>query len=458
MREAIVAVAVLVSVAAGIPRGHGDAPKGVALADLTWPDAEPWLTPSTVVVIPLGAGALEQGPHMKLNSDERLARYLASRVQASSAAVIAPSLAYHAYSAYAAYPGSTSLTDTTARDLTAGAVRSLARFGPRRFYVLNTSPSTLGALSTAAKALSEGGILLGYTDPDYWTKGSSVLRQRPIGAGHAEEAATSMMLFVDPAAVDMKRATREYAPGRGPLVRDSSGNGVPSKSGTLGDATLATAEKGKVLVDALVAGILDDIEKVRSAPLPAIRATAPAPPPAPTPARAAVPQEHKGPGGCTDSDDRAIRNVGAKFTTYWANQMPIELSNLFTPNGDMRHPDGSIERGRETIRSNRANLFTRHEYDGSKHPVDLADVRCLGTDTAIADGKWELRLQDRPQTTPGRGLSVAKNNAGLCTLIMVKTDGDWFIEAWRYTLNPQEGPPAPIFLSKPGYPGRGGGL
>src|SRR5262249_61291735 len=84
-------------------------PRGVALADLAWPDAEPWLTASMVVVIPLGAGALEQGMHMKLNSDERLARYLALRVQAASAVVLAPSLNYHAYAAYAAYPGSTSL-------------------------------------------------------------------------------------------------------------------------------------------------------------------------------------------------------------------------------------------------------------------------------------------------------------------------------------------------------------
>src|SRR5215203_456054 len=50
---------------------------GVTLGELTWQEAEAILTPSAVVVIPLGAAALEHGPHMRLDNDERLARHLA---------------------------------------------------------------------------------------------------------------------------------------------------------------------------------------------------------------------------------------------------------------------------------------------------------------------------------------------------------------------------------------------
>jgi len=39
-------------------------PKGVLLEDLTWQEAEKVLTPSTVVVIPLGAASKEHGPHL----------------------------------------------------------------------------------------------------------------------------------------------------------------------------------------------------------------------------------------------------------------------------------------------------------------------------------------------------------------------------------------------------------
>jgi creatinine amidohydrolase len=459
MKKAIAAVGVLLSVAAGLADRQGSAPrKGVALSELAWPDAEGWLTSSTVVVIPLGAGALEQGMHMKLDSDERLARYLSTRVMAESAVVIAPTLAYHFYPAYSEYPGSASLSESSARDITVDAVRSLARSGPRRFYVLNTSPSTVAPLSAAARTLADAGILLGYTDPQYWTTGSPVLKQAPIAAGHAEEAATSMMLFVDATAVDMSRAAREYALGRGALTRQPGGRGVVSKTGTLGDATLATAQKGQTLVDALVAGILDDIGKIRTAPLPAAKTTAavPSPPPASVPARPNPQQEPKAPNGCTAADERVIRNVGPAFTYFWSQADADRLAGLFTPTGDIRHPDGSIERGQNVIRENRIQLFMRHEYLGSKHPLQLTDVRCVGSNAAIADGKWELRLLDQPQASPGRGLVVTKTNAGWCTLVMVKSEGGWGIEAWRYTVDPPVDA-APTLLAKPGYVGRGGG-
>ena len=451
-------VAVLAAlITAGLTMTQPAAPRGVALGDLAWPDAELWLTSSTVVVIPLGAGAIEQGPHMKLGSDERLARHLASRVQAASAVVVAPALAYHAYAAYAEYPGSTTLGDTVARDMTVEAVRSLSKFGPRRFYVLNTSAATIGALQSAAKTLSDAGILLGYTDPDHWTRKAAVLKQSNLLVAHADEAATSMMLFVDPSAVDMTRATREYAEGRGVLTRQEGGRGVVSKSGVLGDATLATAQKGKMLVDALVAGMVDDIESIRSAPLPAVKSAAPPAPPAPPPAARPAPRpEPRAPGGCSDGDVRAIRNVATMFTYYWAQLDAEKLAGLFTPDGDIRHPDGTIERGLQTILANRTQLFMRREYFGSKHPLQLNDVRCLGSDAAIADGKWELRLEGDPPSAPGRGLGAAKTNDGWCTLILVRSGGAWAIEAWRYTVNPPAGAPAPAYLSKPGYIGRGG--
>jgi creatinine amidohydrolase len=412
-----------------------------------------------VVVVPLGAGALEQGQHMKLNSDERLAKHLASRVQAATAVVVAPPLTYHAFSAFGEYPGSTSLNDTVARDLTVGAVRSLARFGPRRFYVINTSVATLGALQASSKVLADAGILLGYTDPDYWTRKTGVLKQSLITVAHADEAATSMMLFVDPSAVDMTRAAREYPAGRGALTRQEGGRGVVSKSGVLGDATLATAQKGRALVDALLTGILDDIDKVRTAPLPAAKTeTTPAPPPAsPPPSRPPERQERRMPNNCTPADDRIIRNIGNAFTFNWSQEDALAIAMMFTANGDIRHPDGSIERGREIIRANRAQLFTRRDYDGSKHPVDLNDIRCLSGDVAIADGKWELRLRDDPQSMPGRGLGTVKTNAGWCTLIVMKAEGAWQIEAWRYTVNPPVGAPPPTLLSKPGFTGRSGG-
>lgn len=430
---------------------------GISLADVSWKEAESALTDSSVVVIPLGVAAVQHGPHLKLNNNERLARYLASRVQAAASVVIAPTLTYHFYPSFLEYPGSTTLSEHTARDMTVDIVRSLSKSGPRRFYVLNTGRPTVTPLSAAAKTLANDGILLGYTDAAYRLRDVVALRQSQIAAAHADEVATSMMLFVDPSAVDMKNAVREYASGTGALTRKKDTPGVFSESGVLGDATVATREKGQRLVDALLGGALEDIENIRKAPLPIARtipAPAPAPPPRPAPARA----EDRMASGCTPGDERTIRAIGQRFQLHWRNMDAENISRLFTPQGDMRHPDGTIERTQPVIQQARLELFKRREYRGSMHTLALNDIRCLGPDHAVADGKWELRLETSPVTTSSGRASTGGTQtfSGWCTLVV--RGPSWLIEAWRYTVNPQSGPPPPTILKQPGFLGRGGGL
>jgi len=452
MRQRIALFVVALALPAGLPLAQGLRPAGgLALADLSWKEAEAAMTPSSVVVIPLGAATVQHGPHLKLNNNERLARYLAARVQAAAPVVLAPSLTYHFYPAFLEYPGSTSVSSNTSRDMTIDIVRSLARYGPRRFYVLNTGITTMFPLSAAAGALADQGILLGYTDVRFHVRRAQVAwEQAPVtGAAHADEIETSMMLYVDPAAVDMSRAVREYGPGSGPLTRQKDAPGTFSATGVVGDPTRATREKGRVVVDTLLAGILDDIEKVRTAPLPSAKGPgAPAPPPAPT-RPATPPPERTLASGCTSGDERTIRQIGPRFSSLWREMDSEKIGEMFTASGDIRHPDGFIERGPDVIRQNRVELFRKKEYRGSNHPLQLNDIRCPAAGIAIADGKWELRLADRPGTKP---------YAGWCTLILRGSSGSWSIEAWRYTVDPPPNTtPAPTILKKPGWPGGPGG-
>jgi creatinine amidohydrolase len=433
---------------------------GVALNDLNWQEAERVLTPSAVVVLPLGLASQQNGPHLKLDAGERLARYLAQRVRAAADVVIAPALSYHLDPAYLEYPGSTSLTQNTARDMTVEIVRSLAKYGPRRFYVLNTSASALVALKNAADGLAADGILLGYTDMRYRLANARVDRQQtPVrGVAHADEIETSMMLFVDPAAVDMRRAVREYGAGTGAMTRQQDGRGMYSASGVAGDPTLATARKGEVLLNAVVTGALEDIEMIRTAPLPTAK-TAPPPVPAPRPQAAARPADSLLPSGCTAGEERAIRTVGERFSSFWRQMDALKLAALFTGDADIRHPDGTIEKTRQVIYQDREELFRKREYRGSVHPVALNDIRCLASGVAVADGKWELRMEDAPVAT---GPAAAPNQSGrrrysgLCTLFVTRIGDDWSIEAWRYTVDPPDGTQPPKTLKQPGFIGRGG--
>jgi creatinine amidohydrolase len=240
--------------------------RGVVLEDLTWVQAEKVLNPDTVVVIPLGAAAKEHGPHLRLDNDWRMAQYLAGRVVAASEIVLAPAIPYHYFPAFLEYPGSTSLSHDTARDMVVEIVRSLAHYGPRRFYVLNTGISTLGPLKDSASVLEKDGILLRYTDLEA-VSGDAIKRVEKQARGtHADEIETSMMLYIAAERVDMSRAVRDDNPDApGGLTRTPNGAGVYSPTGAWGDPTLATREKGRVVVEATISGILKDIERLRAA-------------------------------------------------------------------------------------------------------------------------------------------------------------------------------------------------
>ena len=242
----------------------------IELADLTWQQAECLLTPETVIMIPLGAAAKEHGPHLRLDNDLRLAEALKQRVMARAEVVVAPTVNYHHYPAFTAYPGSVSLRADTARDLVIDIVNSLAAFGPRRFYVLNTGISTRVPLQAAAEALAADGVLLHYTAlTDALGDIEKAVAEQTRGS-HADEVETSMMLYLHPERVDMASAVKDDQPRNGPggFSREPDRPGVYSPSGVWGNPTLASAEKGEIVVGALVDAILTDIEQLKVAPLP----------------------------------------------------------------------------------------------------------------------------------------------------------------------------------------------
>lgn len=419
-------------------------PAGIHLDSLRWPDAQAALRADTVVVIPLGGGAAQHGPHLKLGTDLVLAEYLAARVAEASAVVVAPALTYHHYPAFVEYPGSTSLPLAAARDLTVGIVRSLARFGPRRFYVLNMGISSALALEPAAAVLAREGILLRYTDlPASLAYASRTVRKQD-GGNHADEVETSMMLHIDSAGVEMTAAARDFSPASQPfrLTRSTRGRGTYSPTGIWGDATLATKEKGRLIVDRFLESILNDIDRLRSAALPLPGADAPLTrtPPSPAPRVSMAPAS-----SCTPGDERVIRRISENFTLAWMHHDYETLGLLWTEEGDIVHPDGWVERTRQVITQNRRELFTRREYRDARHPLTFGNVRCITPDVAVVDGKWELRgVYD----TAGKPVPTME---GLVTVVVRRVAG-WQIEAYRYTLNPTVTTIPPTILKRPGYP------
>ena len=420
---------------------------GVRLAELTWPVAEQRLTPETVVVLPLGAAALQHGLHLRLENDRTLADYFTSRILQLADVVAAPPLPYHYFPAFAEYPGSTSLSLTTARDLTADVVRSLARSGPRRFYVLNTGDSSAQALAAAAKLLASDGILLHYTDwrahmdgharhaaaagrqPCRRDRNFNDALHRPVGREHAQRAAGLQpggehAISVDATGGRTRNVFADRRLGRS-LARDPG----------------QRARRRRRAGERDPHGHRELCEKRRCrSPVPGCGQLA-------APASVRPPQSTPRPtnGECQPGDDRTIRAIGPAFQLAWANQDVDRIVSFWSAGGDMAHPDGLVESNAKIIGENRAYLFRQPEYRSSRHYLAFGTIRCITPDVAIADAKWELRGMTDAKGQP------APSAEGLCTLVLMRQRGLWLIEAWRYNVKPETPPNAPIFLKKPGF-------
>ena len=257
----LVIAALLLLPAAGLPTQSS-----ILLENMTWIEAEKALRSYEVVMIALGARTKEHGPHLPLKNDFTMAEYLKERVMKEVPVAVLPTLQYGYYPSFLEYPGSVSLGEETFTSVVVDICRSMNGYGVKKFYVLNTGVSTLRPLEAAAAALEKEDILLAYLnilEVDEKVP-PGLLKQE--GGTHADEGETSMMLYIAPDSVDMSKAVKDYdpRPNRRGLTRDPEGSGHYSPTGIWGDPTLASKEKGKVLVEAAVAECVKQIRALIS--------------------------------------------------------------------------------------------------------------------------------------------------------------------------------------------------
>ena len=234
------------------------------LENLTWVEAEKVMKDYQVALFAVGARSKEHGPHLPLKTDYILAEYLKDRVIRELPVVVLPTLEYGYYPSFLEYPGSVSIGSETFKNTVVDICMSLSGYGIRKFYVLNTGVSTVPPLQAASEELAKSGIAMRYLNlveaDEKLPRG--LLKQE--GGTHADEGETSMMLHIAPEVVDMSKAVKDFdpRPNRKGLTRNPSGAGVHSPTGIWGDPTLATAEKGRVIVETTVAEIIRQVREL----------------------------------------------------------------------------------------------------------------------------------------------------------------------------------------------------
>jgi len=238
--------------------------RGKLIEEMTWSEAEGCLNKEAVIVIPLGAAAKEHGLHLQLRNDWLIAEYLKEVILKQQDVIILPTINYSYYPAFSEYPGSVSLSAETSANMIYEICQSIAKFGVKKFYVLNTGISTLTPLKAAAQKLKNHGLVLQYTNLHEALDKLIENLAAQDGGSHADEIETSIMLHIAPDTVCMDKARHDYIPGaQGHLIRTVQEGAAYSPSGVWGDATLATQPKGEKIVECLIKHIINDLDNLK---------------------------------------------------------------------------------------------------------------------------------------------------------------------------------------------------
>jgi creatinine amidohydrolase len=249
--------------------------KGIRIGELTYEQVPTALETHPVVVLPIGGGSKEHGPHLPLGTDFWLAEGLAERVVEQAPVLLLPTLAYAYYPAFVDWAGSISIRSRVFMDLVGDIVRSMHRHGARRFLLLDTGVSTHPPLKTLSSELHEElGVMVAVTDITKLGAEVAAEIEEQSSGGHADEMETSYMLVLKPELVQMDRAPREWrkgipgAVGPSGVLKVHVGGKMRTQHGINGDATLATREKGEAALAAMAADVVTFIESFAKTPLP----------------------------------------------------------------------------------------------------------------------------------------------------------------------------------------------
>lgn len=226
------------------------------LGESVWPDVASASRPA--LVLPLGSTE-QHGPHLPLDTDTRIAIAVAREVSVAIGGLLAPAVAYGASGEHESFPGTVSI----GRDALAAVLVEYGRSASAwagRVVIVNGHGGNIDAVQDAVGRLTSEG-----RDVTWVPCAPDPAAGLPVDA-HAGRAETSLMLHLAPELVRVPAATAgAMAPIAQllPRLREGGVRAV-SPNGVLGDPAGASAEEGRALLDAMVAGALSRLARVAS--------------------------------------------------------------------------------------------------------------------------------------------------------------------------------------------------
>ncbi|MBI1898826.1 MAG: creatininase family protein [Acidobacteria bacterium] len=247
--------------------------------EFTWPEIRGAVAENRVAVLPVGT-VEQHGPHLPLVTDvltaTEISRLAVERIPHE--AVLMPAVYYAFNEHHLDFPGTIAVEGTTFLNYVTDIGRSLAHHGFRKILLVNGHGSNVPFLDIAARNITNRTDAVCAMVP-WWNLVPRELLEElresayPGGMAHGCELETSVLLYLRGDLVQFEKAEADFPPQRSEFFYWDLQSPSPvffqeffsrySRTGTSGDPTKATAEKGRRFVEGAVERMVRLIGELR---------------------------------------------------------------------------------------------------------------------------------------------------------------------------------------------------
>jgi creatinine amidohydrolase len=240
--------------------------------DQSWPQIKEHLAKNSLIILPIGTTE-EHGEHLPVDTDARIAtvygKGLADALSPDIPLLLMDTIVYgYSMNLMQEWPGTITLRSRVFMDMVFDVCKSVLDNGFNKLVLLDCHGHHSGPLNTVMRELGDAcNKAIAIISPATLSRDEfdKVRKSEQGGSIHACEWETSIVLYTNPEVVDMSKATdvdtmkyhSEFVAGdnfRGrQRVTWSTWFLQKSKTGVYGTPTVATAETGKIILDAAVA-------------------------------------------------------------------------------------------------------------------------------------------------------------------------------------------------------------
>jgi len=245
---------------------------------LTWDEMNDAIASQKLVILPTGSTE-QHGRHLPLDVDVFLCESVCLEVgrRAPDKVLVLPPISYGLNLHHIDFPGTIHIEPETFIAFCLNITKSVAYHGFKKILLVNGHGSNQPLIDLIARktVLATESLCFATGYFLFLLDKFREIRESEIIA-HADEFETSLYLHLAPERVQMDKAVKDDDRMGKFVSSDSTGNypvrfndfwGRWTKTGVHGDARPATAEKGRIIFEAAVTGLLALIDELRAWPI-----------------------------------------------------------------------------------------------------------------------------------------------------------------------------------------------